>query len=68
MKRAAQARSAAPFDRHEEPEPPFGSLDTWEGYCAGNRTGRHVRPTAKADGQWRCGSCGQWKRAPKAAR
>jgi hypothetical protein len=68
MRRAAQARSSAPFHRHDEPEPPIGAVDTWEGFCAGNRSGRHLHPTAKADGKWRCGSCGQWKLAPKAAR
>lgn len=78
--RAARERQAEERDRvaHERPNippKPF-SLDpnSWDSFCAGNRTNHHGWPEAKItniiDGKevhrWRCGSCGRWLIVPEA--
>ena len=74
MSRADKARRDEFFlerDRqaHERPNVPPVPFDddpeAWESRCVGNRTKHHLAPTAKMDGQWRCGSCDRWLRTPK---
>jgi hypothetical protein len=52
--------------RHEPLEPPIDpDPEAWESHCAGNKTHRHLAPSAKLARYWRCGSCGRWLRPPK---
>lgn len=76
MSRADQAhrearaleRDRQAHERPNEPPVPFGSADTWEGQCAGNRTQHHGWPTQRKATAWRCGSCGRWLRPPRGRR
>lgn len=47
------------------PEPFATDLHAWESRCNGNKTQRHMAPSAKLAGLWRCGSCGRWLKTPK---
>jgi len=60
----ADERDRAAHERPNEPPGTFGPDDSWEGRCAGNRTGHHGWPSGKERGLWQCGSCGRWLNPP----
>jgi hypothetical protein len=60
----AEERDRIAHERPNLPPRPTASPDSWEGYCAGNRTQRHGWPSDKTSQYWRCGSCGLWLDAP----
>ena len=64
-----EERDRLAHERPNEPPEPFSEdPKAWESRCNGNKTQRHLAPSAKLAQAWRCGSCGRWLRLPKGRR